>query len=116
MNPKLNTTLVATALLASFALNAPLQAQTPGSTRYSPKEVVNYHDLDLATSAGIHTLEDRIRGAARRVCAHMIYRASGLERGQCQRTLLEAAINQINSPALTNVYFGKKPAERTASR
>ena len=44
---------------------APAAAQDFGST---PSEKVSYFDLDLGSSAGKSTLEQRIRAAATRVC------------------------------------------------
>jgi UrcA family protein len=106
MNTKLNTTLGAFVLLTALCLSASGFAQNPD--RSVPSEVVRYGDLDLSSVQGIRTLYVRLQNAAWRVCLQIEPHASIIN-GQCRRTLVEAAVNDLNKPALTALHVGKTP-------
>ena len=62
---------------------------------------VRYGDLDLATSAGAHTLYERIAGAARTVCG---FEGTALIEqslwNTCYRGAIADAVAQVHSPLL----------------
>ena len=68
---------------------------------------VHYGDLDLATSAGAHTLYVRISGAARSVCG---FEGTALVEqslwNSCYRGAVAAAVAQVDSPLLTEMQTG----------
>jgi UrcA family protein len=117
MNFKLNTKIGAFALTAAFGLTAPGFGQSPNPP--APSSIVRYNDLDLSTAAGIHTLYGRIQNAAWRVCEQMMpdhNGPSGIESVKCRDALVDAAVAQVNRPALTALHTGKPPVELGARR
>ncbi|HTT00443.1 MAG TPA: UrcA family protein, partial [Steroidobacteraceae bacterium] len=102
---------------ATLGLGAPGFAESP--TPVVPSAVVSYSDLDLSTSAGIHTLYERIRIAAWQVCRQSVpvrHGPGAIEILKCRDTLTDVAVGRVNKPALTALHTGKKPREITASR
>jgi len=120
MNTKLNTAFIATALVATSALSAPLLAQTSNAaTTAAPNKTVRYSDLDLSTAAGIGALYKRIQDAAWHVCLEMVpgrNGPTGIENVNCRQTLVDLAVEEVNKPALTALHTGKRPDHRTAGR
>ncbi len=81
-----------------------------------PTRIVKFGDLDLSKAAGVKTLYRRIQSAARQVCqldtvsdVHMMAKEQ-----QCMKRAIDDAVNNVNSPALSNLRFGASP--RLASR
>jgi UrcA family protein len=114
MNAKYSIPVVVAALLVSVTVSNPVQ----GEPAAAPSRVVNLKDLDLSRSTDVRTLYGRIGNAAWRVCsdlAPMGNGPSGIENGKCRRALVEAAVAEVNHPALT-AYHAKTPAPVTASR
>jgi UrcA family protein len=76
---------------------------------------VGYGDLDLATSAGAHTLYERIAGAARTVCG---FEGTALVEqtlwNSCYRGAIADAVARVNSPLLTAEQTGR-PAQTTVA-
>ncbi len=117
MNTKLSSALLAAALATAFALSGTAYAQTASdAASASPSKVVSYSDLDLSSPAGIRTLYGRIQNAAWRVCLQIIPVHSGIETTKCRDTLVQAAVEQVNTPALTAMHTGKSSDNRTARR
>ena len=119
MISRLTTTYCAVALLIALSHSVPGLAQSPKSVAPSPSSTVRYGDLDLADAAGIHTLYVRIQNAAWRVCGQIVPAQNGpsdIENVRCRQTLVDAAVAEVNRPALTALHTHKKPSDRTASR
>jgi UrcA family protein len=119
MISKLNTAVAATTLLVSALLSAPVYAQAPRGESAIPNQVVRYSDLDLSTAAGVRTLYQRIQNAAFSVCHDMVPATNGptgIENSKCRQSLVEAAVGQVNNPALTALHSGKPKSDLTASR
>ncbi|MEZ5498424.1 MAG: UrcA family protein [Steroidobacteraceae bacterium] len=90
---------LATGLFAAALLAAPLlQASQPEPTR-----IVHYADLNLEHSAGIETLYQRIRAAAKLVCdkgdARRLDERAALQR--CVDEATDAAVATVNRQPLT---------------
>lgn len=67
-------------------------------------EVV-YSDLDLASTAGVETLYQRLRGAARNACGESGKRISEIRAYRaCYGNALEAAVSGFNSVQLTALH------------
>lgn len=109
MTTQLNTALIAIATLAAALTTGAASAKAP-ETLSKASVVVRYHDLDLSTKGGIHTLYGRIQIAAWRVCGQLDY--VRIEEVQCRKTLTEAAVKEVNVPALSALQSGKVAAER----
>jgi UrcA family protein len=119
MISRLTTTLCAFALLVTLSYSVPGIAQSPKAVAATPSSIVRYEDLDLSDAAGIHTLYGRIQHAAWLVCGQIVPAQngpSGIENVHCRQTLVDAAVAEVNRPALTALHTHKKPSERTASR
>jgi UrcA family protein len=121
MTRQIATTLSSGFLLAaalsgsctSFA-SAPTLAADP-----TPSRIVRYADLDLETPAGVHALYGRIQDAAWRVCRELLgahNAASGMQNLRCRQQLVDAAIADVNVPALTALRSGKKTGNLAANR
>jgi UrcA family protein len=111
MNVKHAVSVATIAFLTSLAVSIPAQAA-------EPSRVVNLRDLDLSKPSDIRTLYVRIGNAAWKVCGERIPASNGpssIENGKCRRTLMDAAVADVNHSALT-AYHAKKPATVTASR
>ena len=78
--------------------------------RHRPMIRVGLADLDLSRTADVSTLNDRVRMAARRLCANELKMASPLERRACvkgairdSRPQIEVAIAGSGDPQLGRV-------------
>ena len=112
MNTKLNTTLSAFSLIAALALSATGYAQSPSAA--APSVTLRYSELDLLSATGAHTLYQRIQNAAFHVCRQVA--PVGIDNVKCRRTLIDAAVADVNAPALTALNAGKKSSELSGSR
>jgi UrcA family protein len=65
-------------IACGLVLVASLPATTLAAQPVAKSEIVRFHDLDLASPAGVAALERRINSAARRVCSY--YDGRGLSR------------------------------------
>ena len=103
---------LATALAAGFLACAALgvQATTPADVETI---TVRYADLDLDREAGVATLYQRIRGAAKRVCAE--HAGERLVSKQAYAACLEGAVMgavaRIGRPMLSE-YVARRLGER----
>jgi len=117
MNTKLSSAIGVFALVATLGVGAPGFAA--GATSAVPSAVVRYSDLDLSTSAGIHILYERIQIAAWQLCQQIVpvqHSPGVIEILKCRQALMDAAVGQVNKPALTALHTGNKPRGITASR
>jgi UrcA family protein len=64
-----------------------------------PTKTVNFRDLDLSTSQGAQALYDRLKDAAREVCAG----AELAEFDACRARAIEDAVKDVGSPLLSAV-------------
>jgi UrcA family protein len=108
-NPRSCVRPLALALVLGLLGAAQASADEPAGIR------VRYGDLDLATSAGVHTLYARIAGAARTVCG---FEGTALIEqslwNSCYRAAIGDAVAKVNSPLLTAVQSGR-PAHATVA-
>jgi UrcA family protein len=109
MSTFLNATGASTLVLAALAFSGPARAEVSAlsSDSDAPTKVVKLHDVDLRTTDGAQTAYDRIETAAWHVCGDMFPANNGPDalRGlECERTLVEDAVKQVDSPKLTVVY------------
>jgi UrcA family protein len=95
------TAVIALTVILHTAL--PAQAQPPGN----PGVVVRWSDLDLATSAGVQTLYQRIQSAAWSVCLKEVSRPATLEVVLCRHALVDDTVQRINEPHLTALHAGR---------
>jgi UrcA family protein len=120
MNTLLKLASVTTALITAVALSAPsFAAATVEGEAGAPTQVVHFADLDLSTAMGIHTLYGRIQIAARQVCLKIVEPTSAsshIENLKCRQTLIDAAVEQVNRPALTALHTGKSAPKLVARR
>jgi UrcA family protein len=108
---------ISTATLALATALAAAAAQPPGGGEITvldrPRadieikgKVVNYRDLNVETPEGVQTLLGEIRRAAEAVCSPAPDRnlrdARDYER--CKAEAIDAALAQVNSPALSAGY------------
>ena len=117
MNTKLSSATAALALVATLSVAAPGLAAS--ATPSVPSAVVRYSDLDLSTSEGIHILYERIQVAAWHLCQQTVpvqHSPAAIEILKCREALMDAAVGQLNKPALTALHKGNKPHDITASR
>lgn len=72
-------------------------------------EVVRFSDLNLSSDAGIRTLYQRIRKAARKVCIQANDSVHLEERNfrACQDKALADAVGKVNRPSLTAMYHAQ---------
>ena len=83
----------------AFAASSAFAVESTGEVRM---EDITFQDLNLATTAGVGALYQRIRAAAQRVCA-----VSGqteldaLASAKCSKEAQARAIEKVNLPALT---------------
>jgi UrcA family protein len=102
--------------LATALLSLPALAAPPAGTADVPAVDVHYADLDLDRQAGIVTLYQRIKGAARQVCAEHGGRRLSEQRSQatCVELAVSTAVARMNRPMLSEYYAqqtGKAPAD-----
>jgi UrcA family protein len=109
LNPRSCLRPFAVALLLGLIGATQASAGPPAGIR------VGYGDLDLATSAGAHTLYERIAGAARTVCG---FEGTALVEqslwNSCYRGAIAEAVARVNSPLLTAEQTGR-PAHTTVA-
>jgi len=99
-------------LLACVLVASNAQAGDPPRS-----ETVKFADLDLATSAGVESLYERIHRAAGRVCADPAAIAPTIR--ECTKDAENRAIGKVNVPLLTAFYqkkTGRYPQAVTARR
>jgi UrcA family protein len=112
MTTKLNTAVCALALVATLGLAGPAFAQDQSAPVAS--KTVRYSDLNLSTTEGLRALYGRIQDAAVRVCWDVA--PAAILTMKCRANLIEAAVAEVNKPALTSLHTGKPLVERTAQR
>jgi UrcA family protein len=108
---KLFTASAAAAVFAAFAWTGTAHASSATVSKAdAPSEVVQVHASDLSTASGADALYDRIQTAAWRVCADMFEAHNGpgaIRRLQCINTLVDGAVNDVNSARLTAIHQEK---------
>lgn len=73
-----------------------LFASVPASAGDTTEEKVYYSDLDLTSEAGQETLDQRIRGAVKRVCGPIEPSAAGyLSHSACKKAAFTSARGQM---------------------
>lgn len=94
--------LVITALSVALWANTALAGPPPSST------VVQYHDLDLSTDAGLQALYARIKTAAKRVCFHETSGHSLLDKQEqyfaCYKYAVANAVRDIGQARLAAIH------------
>lgn len=97
-------------LTCALALTASLPAVAANPERAVRNEVVRFDDLNLASPAGVATLERRINSAARRVCDFRDSRGSTLlvskDLSQCMTNALASARQQVAAKTGANILKG----------
>jgi UrcA family protein len=104
--------LCALSLAALGTVSASAQAESV------PTKLVQFADLNVATSEGAKTLYGRIRGAAKEVCRLSIG-TDPIERvaaHSCIERAIDKAVKEVNAPALTALRFGSSGDVRLASK
>lgn len=118
MNIKHAVPVITAAIVVSLAVSNPVRGEASQGNSAQPARVVSLRDLDLSKPADIRTLYVRIGNAARKVCRELIPAHNGpssIRNGQCRHTLIDAAVAEMNHPALT-AFSTKKSVQVTASR
>jgi UrcA family protein len=110
--PRKNTLPVLLTSLATvcFSFTATISRAADSTPGYVPTaKMVQYGDLNLATSQGVERLYERIVSAAHEVCdAHGDRRVNNLVRAQiCARQSMARAVAAARNPALTALYVAK---------
>ena len=104
---------IARVAYSTLALILASQAAIASATAFdteAPRRTVRYADLDIEHAAGAAALYERIRVAAREVCApesstwQLTFRR---ETGHCREEAIERAVKDVNAPALTNYHLMK---------
>ncbi|MGH8226685.1 MAG: UrcA family protein [Steroidobacteraceae bacterium] len=117
-----DSALIAATALAAVALSGPARAQAPvrastaAQTQDAPSPFVHYAVVELSTPTGVRALYHRIRAAAWQVCGEMFPAPQGIENTRCRQALVDAAIDQVHSPALAAVHQGRQPASLVTAR
>jgi UrcA family protein len=98
----INRTLAAAAatLLTTVWLAAAQPAQAGTVPLASAR--VSYADLNLGSEAGAHTLYQRLKGAASRVCGTVDHRSPA--RRQCYDKALGDAVHSVGAPRLVALH------------
>lgn len=80
-------------ILSAIASLATLVTLSPATASTFPTETVSYGDLDLSTDGGRAELDQRVRGAVKRVCGTADPRdvRAVQQRNRCLRTVTPAA-------------------------
>jgi UrcA family protein len=93
-----------TTLICTLALSSQLTQAAPPPDVHSID--VPFADLDLTRSEGAAVLYQRIRAAAKRVCASLDARdlASQMRFRGCVETAMGSAVAKVDRPALTAYY------------
>ena len=100
--------------IAALALSAVAAAGTRADTRI----VVKYGDLNLKSEAGVASLHQRIRNAARSVCSQHETRILGL-RDQyvaCVEDAMSSSIAAVDNTRLTRFHLSHGRTEVLAAR
>ena len=98
--------------LSAFVLSMNALPAVAGDNIVTKSQVVKFGDLNLASDAGAQALYQRIKLAARRVCAGADTddRFGNLEYRNCMKQAVDNAVAKIDRPTLTTVaqQSGKK--------
>ena len=116
MIAKRNVGLVLTTLVASLVLSGPLSAQQ--DPHAVPSKTVRYSVFDLSTPRGVHTLYERIQNAAWALCLDIVPPTGPTfsEKLKCRRSVVEAAVAQVNNPALSALLPDHRSKDLRANR
>jgi len=108
MNTLIRTRLLTAIYCVLGAAGVCALAASAGAEESLPSKTVRYSDLDISHPAGAKTLYDRIRAAARDVCALSIAGDPVLRGGgkACVDTAIDDAVRKVNAPELTSLRFG----------
>jgi UrcA family protein len=93
-------------LIFGIAFTLSMLTASAGDTIVTKSQVVRFSDLNLSSDDGVRTLYQRMRGAARLVCADAD-RSLRLEQPNYQTCFKKAvgdAVSQVNQPALTAMH------------
>ncbi len=97
-------------IACALVLAASLPAAASAAAAIESTEVVQFKDLNLASPAGVATLERRIVGAARRVCGYATARRLSLNEQQgtsaCMNRALNSARQQVALKTGTAILKG----------
>jgi UrcA family protein len=97
------TALLTIATLAGVLGTASAHAERTAGDTVSIEVV--YNDLDLASAAGVETLYQRLRGAARNACGERGKRINEIRAYHaCYNNALQAAVKGFNSVRLTALH------------
>jgi UrcA family protein len=109
---------LAIAAVALTALTSSLAFAMPNVEVASKSVTVKYSDLNVTQPEGAKALYSRLQNAAWRACRDLGVGSStarfGL--GTCIRDAVEAAVKDVNKPAVTALHEGGAIDGRTASR
>jgi len=98
-----------TTTMMIFALAIGFQSAHAAPLQNVPSVVVHFADLDLSRSEGATVLYQRLKGAAKTVCAPLDDR--NLARHQsfeaCMQNAISTAVAKVDEPALTAYYEAK---------
>lgn len=109
------TQRLARAGIAAFAVCSCLVSYSASAEPSVKSQTVSYADLDLSKPAGVQTLYQRIKAAARNVCGPVdqyTYASSHRAFRKCCETAIADAVAQVDRPTLTALH--KEKASRTA--
>jgi UrcA family protein len=93
------------------ALSLASQSASAADEIVTKSEVVRFGDLNLSSDAGIHTLYQRIRKAARKVCSQANDSVHLEQRNfrACENKAVADAVDKVNRPSLTAMYRSQNP-------
>lgn len=99
-----------------FALGFGLQSgHAATSAENVPSRVVHFSDLDLSRTADVAVLYQRLKGAARAVCAPLDIRK--LERylryKACVQSAISTAVAKVDRPELTTYYEAQRSGHKS---
>ena len=110
MNRNFNRLAAAVSVTVALGLGATAFAGSAVTvSAQQPNDVVQYGDLNMATSTGLHALSNRIENAAWDVCQQLVppnNGPSGIANVQCRESVTHAAVAKVNNPALTSMFAG----------
>ena len=102
------TLITRAAILVITALSAALWANTALAGPPTLNTVVQYHDLDLSTEAGVQALYERIKTAAKRMCFHQTVGQSVIDKGAvyvaCYKEAVANVVKQIGQARLAAIH------------
>ena len=103
------TTVASKLVLAVAGLVASVTGFAATADADVPSVAVRYDDLNLATSAGVNKLYQRISAAARQVCPDVYSRDPHVSMaGQhCQAAAVAKAVGEVNSPSLASLHAAR---------